>query len=190
MFNISNIFGNKNNKNDNNDYSDNLDKSPNYAQRISLNSIEKKFSLEGLVGNFYVKSVYDGDTFNVIVPSQIHFYNMIDKDKIDEKSDTNKNNEIFFNNIKVRLYGIDTPEMKPSKNLVNREEHIKKAIEAKDYLSNLILNKIIKVEFLANDKYGRPLAKIYNEENKCINDLIVEQGYAKFYDGKTKDTDF
>ncbi len=79
--------------------------------------------------------------------------------------------------------------MKPSKSLPNREEHIRKAREAKDFLSGLILNKIIICEFMQNDKYGRPLARIYYE-NKDINELMIEKGHAKPYDGGTKDTNF
>lgn len=58
-----------------------------------------------------------------------------------------------------------------------------KAKEARDYLSGLILNKIIKVVFMSNDKYGRPLVKLYanNVEYKeiCINDLMIKKGFTK-----------
>ncbi len=142
-----------------------------------------------MVGNFYVESVYDGDTITLLVPIKIHVFNMLSSNEVDIKSDNNKSNCIYFNDIKIRLYGIDTPEIKPVKNLPNRDEHIKKAKEAKDFLSNQILGKIIKVEFLSNDKYGRPLAKIYIN-NICLNDLMIEKGYAKKYDGGTKQSDF
>lgn len=192
MFNCLNIFNKKESINHNyKNTNSNEDKSPNYAQRISINMLEKKkFNLDNVVGNFYVESVYDGDTITVIIPVKSHIYNMISSNQIDELSDNNKSNTIYFNTVRIRLLGIDTPEMKPSRDLPNREEHIKKAKEAKDFLSNQILGKVIKVEFLSNDKYGRPLAKIYNHSNICLNDLMVEKGYAKKYDGGTKDTDF
>lgn len=149
----------------------------------------KKFDLENTSGEFYVESVYDGDTITILIPIKLHIYNMISSNEIDSTSDSNKSNIIHFNKIRLRLYGIDTPEIKPRKDIANRDEHIVKAKAAKDFLSNLILHKIIKVEFLTNDKYGRPLAKIYyNDEN--LNDLMIEKNFAKKYDGGTKDSNF
>lgn len=163
------------------------DKSLNHAQRISINTLEKKkINFNNVVGNFYVESVYDGDTITVIIPVKSHIYNMTSYNQIDEQSDNNKSNIVYFNTVRIRLIGIDTPEIKPMKNLPNREEHIKKAKEAKDFLASQILGKVIRVEFLSNDKYGRPLAKIYKNEI-CLNDLMVEKGYAKKYYGGTKD---
>lgn len=170
-----------NNTNTNNNSNSNI---------ITINTLEKKkFNLDNVIGNFYVESVYDGDTITLIIPTKLHIYNMISSNQIDELTDNNKSNIIYFNSVRIRLFGIDTPEIKPSKNLQGRDEHIRKAKEARDFLSNQILGKVIKVEFLSNDKYGRPLAKIYNG-NICLNDLIVEKGYAKKYDGGTKDTEF
>ena len=74
-----------------------------------------------------VIKVYDGDT--ITIASKLPY------------------NDSPLYRLSVRLNGIDTPEMKPSKNLPNREEHIKKAHEAKDFLSNLILNKIFQKIF-------------------------------------------
>ena len=47
------------------------------------------------------------------------------------------------------------------------------------------LDKVIKINFLKNDKYGRPLATLFIEEIN-INELLIEQGYANRYYGKTK----
>ena len=194
MFNCLNIFNSKAEKNqteNTEDKSENTeDKSVNYAKRISINTLEKKkFNLDNIIGNFYVESVYDGDTITIIVPVKSHIYNMVSQNKIDELSDNNKLNTVYFNNIRIRLLGIDTPEIKPSKDLPGRDEHIRKAKEAKEFLSSHILGKVIRIEFLSNDKYGRPLAKIYND-NICLNDLMIEKGYAKKYDGGTKDSNF
>ncbi len=152
-------------------------------------SYEQKFNLVGIKGNFFVKSVYDGDTITLQLPINLSVYNYISQDKINLKSINNPENKPSLYDIRIRLLGIDTPEMKPSKNLPNREEHIKKAINAKEFLSSLILNKIITVEFKENDKYGRPLGIIFiNDTN--INNLMIEKGHAKAYDGGTKDTNF
>jgi endonuclease YncB( thermonuclease family) len=147
----------------------------------------KKFNLEGVIGNFYVKSVYDGDTITVLIPMKISIYSNISFDFIDPN---NLNDKTICNyEIKLRLFGIDTPELKPLKNIPNREEHIKKAHEAKEFLENLILNKVVQIKFLSNDKYGRSLGIIYIK-NIIINKLMVEEGFAKEYDGGTKDSNF
>ncbi len=105
-----------------------------------------------------VLSVYDGDTITIA----IEFENKIRQER-------------------CRLIGIDTPEIR-TKNL----EEKKKGLEARDYLSNLILGKIIEVQCGEWDKYGRLLVSIsYNNIN--INEHMKEKGYAKTYDGGKKE---
>ena len=107
-----------------------------------------------------------------------------------------------FNYVKisVRLYGIDTPELRGSQKelglkarnyLINKLTDI--VIDNEDYTRNDIRNMInkdthiIEVLFGDFDKYGRPLAIIY-KNNININEMLVKDGYAKEYDGGTKDT--
>lgn len=178
----------KSNQNLPNKINTNINSNTNTNLNLNLDST-KKLNLNGYKGNFYVKSVYDGDTITILLPISLSLYNFIDSKQIELTSFNNPTNTIELFESRLRLYGIDTPEIKPLKNLPNREEHIKKAKEAKEFLSNLILNKIITIEFLENDKYGRPLANIFiNELN--INKLMIEKGFAKEYDGGTKDTNF
>ena len=75
------------------------------------------------------------------------------------------------NGEKVRLIGIDTPE---------RGECYYK--EAKLRLTELVLNKNIELEkdITNRDKYKRLLRYIYIENNS-INNILVEEGYAKAY---------
>jgi micrococcal nuclease len=80
----------------------------------------------------------------------------------------------------VRLNGIDAPEIK-SKN----EEEKMVAIECRDKLSALILNKYISLKNIQNEKYGRILATIYLN-GLCINDLLIKERYVVKYDGKEK----
>lgn len=160
------------------------------SKNISINTIEeKKFDLEGIEGKFYVDSVYDGDTITLMIGTKIHIFETIGVNQVNLDSDSNKSNTIYFNKVRVRLMGIDTPELRPKKNIPNRNEHIEKAKLAKEFLSNLVLNKSIKVKFLHNDLYGRPLVYLYLD-NVCINDLMIENGYAKKYNGGTKDDNF
>ena len=154
-------------------------------------SVYNKFDLSNVEGEFYVESVYDGDTITILIPIKLSIYNMCSSNSIDLYSNTNPSEQIVLNKIRVRLEGIDTPELKPKKNLPNRDEHIAKAKEARDFLSGLILHKIIKVSFGENDKYWRPLVNLYIEDNFnnsiYLNDLMIKKGFAYKYDGGTKD---
>ena len=41
------------------------------------------------------------------------------------------------------------------------------------------------------DKYGRLLVNVYNlVDKKSVNDMMVEEGFGKMYDGGTKDTNW
>lgn len=80
----------------------------------------------------------------------------------------------------IRLKGIDTAEIK-SKN----ENEKKLAIVARDALSELILHNTVVIKNIENEKYGRILADVYLGE-VCINEWMIEKGYAVKYDGGTK----
>ena len=80
----------------------------------------------------------------------------------------------------VRLNGIDTPEIK-GKNADEKEA----AKQARDALSNLILNKNIILKNVDNEKYGRVLADVYLDELH-INEWLIKERYAVRYDGGAK----
>ena len=86
------------------------------------------------------------------------------------------------------MYGYDSPEIRPSRKLENRDEIKKKAKESRDYLKSKILGKLIFLHCLDFDKYGRVLANIYSEEfgEKSVNDHMVEMNYGYPYFGGTK----
>jgi endonuclease YncB( thermonuclease family) len=110
--------------------------------------------------------VYDGDTVDII------FYMA---------------NELLH--YKFRLYGIDTPELKPLKIIANRNEIIERAKEAKLYLETLVLNKIVYIRFKNEEKYGRLMGNIYfskSENQKSINQMMIESGFAVEYYGQKK----
>ena len=82
----------------------------------------------------------------------------------------------------VRLNGIDTPEIK-GKDVTPDEKQA--ASDARDFVSNLILNKYVRLEKVENEKYGRILADVYiNDIN--LNELLIKERYAVKYDGGTK----
>lgn len=84
--------------------------------------------------------------------------------------------------LSVRLNGIDTPEIK-GKGISEEEKEMAKM--ARDYVSNLLLNKNIRLENIQTEKYGRILADVYMEDI-CINELLLKERYAVKYDGGTK----
>jgi endonuclease YncB( thermonuclease family) len=113
-------------------------------------------------------NVYDGDTFSIIF--------------------------IFQNNIikyKCRALGYDSAEIKPRLNILDREKHIELAIAAKIKLIELLNkhpSKLVKVECHNFDKYGRILVNVWNMiDEKSINQIMIEEGYGKIYNGSTKE---
>lgn len=139
----------------------------------------KNLDLKGVSGNFYVCSVYDGDTIKIIVPLKVHVFDMNGPNSIVYNSNSNKTDIVNFHEIKVRLAGIDSPELKTDVN----------GFKSRDYLMELVLDKIVRVEILGQDKYGRFLGNIYCDTqhgNQHVNKLMIEQGYAVEYYGKTK----
>ena len=84
----------------------------------------------------------------------------------------------------VRLNGIDTPELRTK---YDNEKRL--AIIARDALSEKILGKVVRLENVDSEKYGRLLADIYldslsDSENIC--EWMVKNNHAIEYTGKTK----
>jgi micrococcal nuclease len=81
---------------------------------------------------------------------------------------------IWQHDKKCRLYGIDTPELRGSK------EEKAKGRKSRDRLRELILGEavFIKTHKDKTGKYGRLLVTIYID-GVDINDLLVKEGLAK-----------
>jgi endonuclease YncB( thermonuclease family) len=80
--------------------------------------------------------------------------------------------------IKVRLIGVDTPEMKSNS---HRPEYM--AEEAKIYTETFTYNKNLYLEFgdKKTDMFGRTLAYVYDENGDCLNLNLIRYGYALAY---------
>lgn len=144
-----------------------------------------EFSLNETTTIGKIVDVYDGDTCKIIL--------------------LNKDTFMRFN---CRLKFLDTPEMKPLKNKPNRDLEIQNAIRCRNKLIQLTTDcecelemrytkqqikklmksnkKIIRIVCHEFDKYGRLLIEISNGE-KTVNDILIEEKFAKAYDGGTKD---
>ena len=132
----------------------------NYKSLLNENNAGDTFSFKGKCIYAKCVDVYDGDTITVKF-----FYRR----------------ELL--KYKVRLLGLDTPELK-TKNL--EEKQLSQKI--KGYVSELIMNKIIKLKCYEFDKYGRILAEIFfkSEKEYSLNNFLIENRLAIKYNGDTK----
>ena len=110
--------------------------------------------------NAEVKKVVDGDTFDIII-------------------------DLGFATLKkgrVRLYGVNTPESRTS----NAEEK-KMGLAAKEFTDQWLTkaNHKVKIETIIdkNEKYGRVLARVWDESGNCLNEDIIKSGLAREYFG-------
>jgi endonuclease YncB( thermonuclease family) len=147
------------------------------------------FSLNNSIKMCKVVDVYDADTCHCV------FY-------IDNK----------IHKFVCRLIGIDSPEIKPSKNIENRDKHVDAAIRSRNRLIQLLTNidividtpykkkqiknmmknntKLMYIKCGEFDKYGRLLVEIVEKQddfdNVTINSILISEGHAKAYDGGKK----
>ena len=76
--------------------------------------------------------------------------------------------------IRVRMYGIDAPELKQ-----------KYGEESKKYLEKRIMDKNVDIKVINQDQYGRKVGKVFYK-NKDINLEMIETGNAWFYEYHAK----
>ena len=95
--------------------------------------------------------------------------------------------------IEIRLLGIDAPEIKRCRKLIQdeRELHlpgqllIELGYQSKNYLHQLlpIETDITFVTEVKNeiDLFGRTLAYVFTSDGICVNEKMIKEGYAKPY---------
>lgn len=102
------------------------------------------------------RSNYDGDTITV---------------------DIDLGMNIWLKDQRVRLFGIDTPELK-SKDAGKKQL----AIQAKEFIAEMIFEGdeiTIKTHKDKTGKFGRLLATLYTEDGENINEMLVSAGLAE-----------
>lgn len=84
--------------------------------------------------------------------------------------------------IRVRLYGINTPETRTR----NKEEK-QKGLAAKARLKELVEGKFVNIKTQKDEteKFGRYLAEIY-VDGVNINQTLITEGHAKAYFGEKR----
>lgn len=155
------------------------------------------FSLENKVVTAKCLDLYDGDTGTFA----IELYDTVYK-------------------FKMRLSGIDTPEMRPPKNQSDRDIEKKAARYVRNRLLQLLLHENeevdLKKKYSKNEirkklakhgrtvflqcgkagKFGRCLIKIFlceedlADKNKSLNKILIRENLAYVYHGGTKNNDF
>lgn len=109
-----------------------------------------------------VISVYDGDTVTLMIDQGMK----------------------HFARVKVRLVGINTPEIRTT-DLEEKE----RGYAAKSFLKDLIEGKTVIVHTVKKGKFGRWLGVLWlyeedmTELGQSLNDLMIQEGHAVAYDG-------
>ncbi len=102
--------------------------------------------------------------------------NVVDGDTVDICVDLGYKVHI---DVRVRMAGINTPEMK-SKLVVERQ----KAQAAKDFLVGKLANKEILLDSTGQDKYGRWIGVLMLGKENVNNTMIAEGHAVKFMEEK------
>ena len=114
-----------------------------------------------IVTTWQFDRVVDGDTIAYIIP------NMPDSLK----------------RIKIRVYGIDTPE---STYLAKCEQERLRGIKAKEFVAKYAKANNTTINIVKWDKYGgRVLAEVF-VDGKLLKDTLIQKGFAREYYGENK----
>jgi endonuclease YncB( thermonuclease family) len=145
-------------------YEDNIEKE-NMEMLSKVNdSNVPLFTLEKHIVKAKIVRVYDGDTCFAVF--KLH------------------NDYVKF---KIRMEGYDSPEIKPSLDISNREKVKKEAQQSKEALEKHVLHKIVTLHCGKWDKYGRLLGTIYVDDDRInVNQYMINNGFGYTYDGGTK----
>lgn len=106
-----------------------------------------------------ITSIYDADTFRVNI---------------------NGWSPVVGQNIPIRVYGIDTPEIRRSE--CQKEKEL--ALVARDRVVEILeAGTLIELRDIGRDKYFRLLADVYVDGNRMADTLISEKLAYEYYGG-------
>jgi len=138
-----------------------------YLVLLFLQLSHPAFASNNNYGNFYniiVIDNYDGDTLTVDIPGVP---------------------ALFGDSVKVRVIGIDTPEMKSK---CDKERVL--ALEAKELVYNIIRESpYVDLLNVDRDKYFRILADVKTVKGDLAT-ILLDKGLAVKYNGGTKEKDW
>jgi endonuclease YncB( thermonuclease family) len=129
----------------------------------------------------YVERVIDGDTIRVRHCPRF-------SSSCPPSSSSVSSKRIWDSTLKLRIYGVDCPELQKKSTDPPSQAY---ADEAKDFTSQLVLGKKVRVKLLRKDQYNRAVVKIETPRGLIPiigrpQDLSVEllrRGYATVYRG-------
>jgi endonuclease YncB( thermonuclease family) len=101
--------------------------------------------------------------------------------------DRQNQKRIYDSTLSIRLYGIDCPELQKRSTDPPSQPY---AEEAKQFTSNLVLGKQVRVTLLRKDQYGRAVSKVETPRplipflgRKDVSIELVDRGLATVYTG-------
>jgi endonuclease YncB( thermonuclease family) len=126
----------------------------------------KPFTFDGISAQGIVTKVLDGDTVQVVV----------------------KRGDNWFESHRVRLTGIDAPEIHPKKDSKTYNEEKEAGFASKKALEDKLAedDNYVKIAFSKDDKYGRRLGTLFTRGGENLNEWMLSNGYAYAYDGGSK----
>lgn len=136
-----------------------------------------------------VERVIDGDTIRVRhCPTR---FSCPDRKKA--SSNNKPSRRIWDSTLSIRMYGVDCPELQKRSSDPPSQPY---AQEAKDYTTNLILGKCVKVTLFSKDQYGRAIGKVETPKpivpffsRKDVTFELVRHGLATIYTGRGAEYD-
>lgn len=128
------------------------------------------FSLDKKILVCKVVDIYDGDTCKVVFKYKRE-----------------------YNKWTIRMYGYDSPEIKVSKKIKEREKIKQLGLNAREHLIELITKqKLLYIRCYHFEKYGRLLGELYYTKKDAklkrnsINEKMIDSGHGVSYFGGTK----
>mmetsp|Transcript_48296 Transcript_48296/g.117000 ORF Transcript_48296/g.117000 Transcript_48296/m.117000 type:complete len:246 (-) Transcript_48296:11-748(-) len=132
----------------------------------------------------YVERVIDGDTMRVTHCPRFSSC----PPSASSSSPSTGRKRIWDKTLKLRIYGVDSPELQKKSTDPPSQPY---ADEARDFASQLVLGKKVRLKLLRKDQYNRAIVKVETPRGivpivgrrKDLSVELVRRGYATVYRG-------